>query len=106
MTELIKRENGTITLAQDVSIKIVEFERQLEAIKKQEEELKKTILSAMEENGIIKLEDEINGLSITYVAGYDKESFDSKKLRAENPEVYDNYIKFTPVKSSIRIKVK
>lgn len=106
MNELIKIENGLAVLDAEISKKIVEFERQLKAIKEQEEELKKAILEEMEKNGILKFEDETNGLSITYVAPYDKEAFDSKKFRADNPDMYDEYIKFTPVKSSIRIKVK
>lgn len=106
MTAIIKREDNILTLDEGVSKKIVEFEKQLKAIKEQEEELKKMILEEMEKNGIIKFEDETNGLSITYVAETSRETFDQKRFRADNPEMYDEYIKFTPVKSSIRIRVK
>ena len=106
MSKLIRMENGLAILDAGVSNTIVEFERQLKAIKEQEEELKKAILTEMENNGIVKFEDETNGLSITYVAETSRETFDSKKFRADNPDMYDEYIRFTPVKSSIRIKVK
>lgn len=104
--ELIKRENGISILDAETSEKIALFERQLKVIKEQEELLKKAILEEMESKGIIKLEDEINGISITYVAETTRESFDSKKFKKENPDVYDEYVKLSPVKSSIRIKVK
>lgn len=104
--ELIKRENGLSILDAGVSDKIANFERQLKAIKKQEDALKQAILEEMESKGIIKLEDEITGLSITYVAETTRESFDSKAFRKDNPDVYDEYVRMSPVKSSIRIKVK
>ena len=95
-----------MALNKEVGDKIVEFERQLKAIKEQEEKLKKSILDAMEEYGILKFEDETNGLAITYVAETMRETFDSKKFKADNPEMYDEYIRMSPVKPSIRIKIK
>lgn len=104
--ELIKRENGITILDAGVSEKIAEFERKLKAIKEQEEELKKAILSEMQSKGIIKLDDEVNGLSITYVSETMRETFDTKAFRSALPNVYDAYVKLSPVKASIRIKVK
>jgi hypothetical protein len=106
MTEIIRMENGISVLDARASGKIAEFERQLKAIKEQEEKLKKAILEEMESKGIIKVEDEISGISITYVAESYRETFDSKKFRADNPDMYDDYIRMSPVKPSIRIKVK
>lgn len=109
MAYLFKRDfgsNSTLILDPDVANQIAEFERQIKAIKEQEETLKEAIKTEMEAKGIIKVEDEINGLSITYVAETSRETFDSKKFRADNPDVYDEYVRMTPVKSSIRIKVK
>ena len=104
--ELIKRENGISILDAEVSNKIATFEKQLKALKEQEDELKQAILNEMESKGIIKLEDETTGLSITYVAETTRESFDSKAFRKDNPDMYDEYVRMSPVKSSIRIKVK
>ena len=58
----------------------------------------------MEENGILKLE--TNAVAITYVAPTTRETLDTKELRKDFPEVYDAYAKISPVKASIRIKVK
>ena len=101
--ELIKRENGISILDAEVSEKIANFERQLKTLKQQEDELKQAILEEMECKGIIKLEDEITGLSITYVAETTRETFDNKTFRKEYPDVYDEYVKMSPVKSKFLI---
>ena len=106
MNEIIRMENGISVLDAETSGKIAEFERQLKAIKQQEDELKQAILEEMESKGIIKVEDEVAGISITYVAESYRETFDSKLFKQEHPEVYDEFIRMSPVKASIRIKVK
>ncbi len=105
MKELIKIENGNSLLDVEVSNKIAEFERQIKIIKEAEDALKEVIKAEMEAKGILKVTDETNGMSITYIAPTDRETFDSKKFKADNPDMYDEYVKFTPVKSSIRIKL-
>lgn len=105
MKEIIKIENGNSLLDTDVSNKIAEFERQIKLIKEAEDALKEAIKEEMEAKGILKVEDVTNGMTITYIAPYDRESFDNKKFKADNPDMYDEYVKFTPVKSSIRIKI-
>ena len=102
---LIAVENGLSVLDAEVSKKIADFERQIKALEEQEKALREAVKKEMEEKGIIKLEDAVNGLSITYVAPYYKEAFDSKKFRADNPDLYDEYVKMTSVKSSIKVKV-
>ena len=105
MTELIKIENGTSLLDMEVSQKIVEFERQIKLIKEAEDALKEMIKAEMEARGILKVTDEANGMTISYVASTSRETFDSKKFKADNPDLFDEYVRFTPVKSSIRIKI-
>lgn len=104
MMNLIKIENETALLNADVSKKIADFEKQLKAIKEQEDILKQEILGEMEAKGIIKIE--TDDLMISYVASSDRETFDSKTFKEEHQDLYDDYVKMTPVKSSIRIKVK
>lgn len=58
----------------------------------------------MESKGIIKLD--TDELTISYVAPTDRETLDTKALREELPDIYDTYVKISPVKSSIRIKLK
>lgn len=102
--ELIKVENNVALLNPETSLKLAEFERQVKLIKEQEEELKEAILNEMESKGIIKVD--TNDLQISYIAPFDRESFDSKQFRSDHQDLYDEYIRMSPVKASIRIKVK
>lgn len=103
MKEMIKIENGTSLLNVEVSKMIAEFERQMKFIKDQEDALKEAIKAEMEAKGILKVESD--GMVISYVAPTTREQFDSKKFKVDNPDMYDEYVKLTPVKSSIRIKI-
>nr|DAL31293.1 MAG TPA_asm: hypothetical protein [Caudoviricetes sp.] len=100
---LIETQEGQ-GLRQDIAIKIFEFEKKAKEIKQKEDELKKIILEEMEAKNITKLEDE--NMSISYVAPTTRETFDSKTFKNDFGELYDNYVKITSVKSSIRIKLK
>ena len=59
---------------------------------------------AMEQYGLVKIE--TPSFLINYIAQTDRETFDSKKFKADNPDLYDEYIRITPVKASVRIKLK
>ncbi len=102
--ELITLENGTALLNSDVSQQIAEFEKAIKEMKAKEDKLKQAILEEMESKSIIKIDSD--DLTISYVAPTDRETFDSKSFKAEHQDLYDEFVKMTPVKSSIRIKVK
>lgn len=102
--ELIKLENDVALLDADVQQTIINMELAIKDLKEREEELKRTILNEMEEKHIIKVESD--NLLINYIASTDRETFNTKVFREEQPDLYDEYVKLTPVKSSIRIKVK
>lgn len=102
--DLITLNNDVAILDVETAGKIAEFEKMAKDIKAKEDELKKAILEEMESKGIIKLDTDV--LSITYVAPTERESLDGKTLREELPDIYDAYVKISPVKSSIRIKLK
>lgn len=102
--ELIKVENGLSILDPETSQNIAEFERQIKDIQEKEKALKEAILQEMQDKKIIKID--TPELSITYVDETYKESFDSKLFREQHPDLYDNYVKMSPVKASLRLKVK
>ena len=105
MNNLIKIDNnGAAVLDGNVTKQIADFETQIKAIKKQEDELKQSILEAMKENNVIKIDND--HLTINYVAGHDQERFDTKAFKEENKIIYDEYVKIIHVKDSVRIKVK
>ena len=102
--ELIKFENEIAVLDPIVSEGIADFERKIKELKEAEDKLKEEILKEMEENQIVKLD--TPELLINYIASTDREAFDSKTFKADHQDLYDEYVKMTPVKPSIRIKVK
>ena len=77
--------------------------KQQELVSKNEE-LKEQIKKAMEEQDIKKFENDY--ISITYVAPTTRNTVDSAKLKSQFEDVYNQCIKTSNVKSSIRIKVK
>ena len=102
--ELVRRSDGTFALDAATLLKIAAFERMAKEVKEGYDKLKAAILAEMERQEIIKIEtDEV---LISYIAPTDRESFDAKQLRKDDPDLYDRYVKMTPVKSSVRIKVK
>ena len=102
--ELIKVENGNVALVDDAVKTIVEIENQMKELKQKQDDYKAILLEKMEENNVLKIDSE--ELTITYIAPSDRETFDSKTFREDHQDLYDEYVKFSPVKSSIRIKVK
>lgn len=104
MADMIAMKDGTLILTKEFADKLVEFERQAAILKKQEDELKQALLEEMERRQILKIEND--DLAITYVAASNRESFDSKRFRADFPTVYDDYVRISKVSPSVRIKLK
>ncbi len=104
MDNLITLDNGLALLEPTISMAIATYERKLKELKTAEDDLKKMILAEMESKSIIKID--TPELTISYIAPTDRESFDSKTFKKDHADLYDDYVKMTPVKSSIRIKVK
>ena len=102
--EIIVRNEDKYMLTSDVSKKIAEIEIKMKELKAKEEELKQMILKEMEEKNILKLENE--NISITYKAPTERETFRTAKFKKDLPDLYDTYVEFTPVKSSLLIKIK
>ena len=104
MNELIRIRDGAVLLDPNTSREIAEFERRMKEIKEAEDKLKQDILAEMEEKNILKID--TSDVTISYIGSTDRESFDSKSFKADHPDLYDEYIKMSPVKASVRIKVK
>ena len=102
MNDIIIQENNM--LSEEVEKKIISIEKRIKKLKEQQDAMKAALLSTMEAKNLIRIE--TDKMVISYVAPSDRESFDGKKFREDNPDLYDEYVKISPVKSSIRIKVK
>ena len=104
MDKLIRIEQNTALLNPEIASKLAEFERLAKDIKAKQDELKQRILEEMEANGILKIE--TDELTISYIAPTSRETFDSKLFREHNPDIYDEYVRISPVSASVRMKVK
>jgi hypothetical protein len=102
--ELIKIENGLTTLDPTASAELKLIADIIKKLKRRDEEIKKAILEEMENKNILKID--TDKVSISYIASSDRETFDTKNFREKHSDLYDEFVKFTPVKSSIRVKVK
>lgn len=104
MNELIRIRDGAVLLDPNTSREIAEFERRMKEIKEAEDKLKQEILAEMEEKNILKID--TSDVTISYIASTDRETFDSKAFRTDHADLYDEYVKLSPVRASVRIKVK
>lgn len=104
MCELVTVVNGVALLDEETAKKIALFETMAKDIKAREDALKEAILAEMKAKGVIKID--TGDLLINFIAGGMRETLDGKALKAERPDVYDEYVKLTPTKDSIRMKVR
>jgi hypothetical protein len=77
---------------------------QIESLEKVADSIRAKIKEEMERRGILDLQ--IGKVKMTYVAGTIRQTFDSKKFREDDPDLYAVYLKDTVVKPSVRITIK
>lgn len=97
-----KEDNYQLLNIVTSELKMIEEEKK-ELIRK-EKTIREKLLKEMEEKNILKLENE--NISITYKAPTERETFRTKDFKKDLPDLYDTYVEFTPVKSSLVIKIK
>lgn len=102
--ELIVVKNGSAELTKQAITTIVEMERELKKLKEKNEALKKQLLDAMLQNNVCKFE--TPEFTVQFIAPTFRETFDSKAFRKDNPDLYDEYANISPVKASVRVKLK
>ena len=100
MNEIILTENG---LTEEDKNLLVNFFRAQKEIKKQEELLKANLLNQMKEHDIKQIKIEEENIVIDYILPSSRESIDSRRLREEKPDIYDEYCKISPVKDYVKI---
>ena len=116
--ELLRCERGcelykkkTLKLTSQEEFKLLDIKTSLEAISKrkaqleqQEQELKEFLLEKMRESGIYQIDNEL--FKITYVAPFERTIIDSRRLKNENPELFEKYTRTTQTEASVRITLK
>ena len=93
MNELIRIENDTAILKEEMIANILDIESKIKELTDVYDTYKKMIQEEMEKRNVIKIVDEITGLSISYVAAQENlEKFNKTRLRDNYPDIYDECI--------------
>ena len=108
MNNLITLREDKPILKEDMVLKVIEIEDKIKQLKNIQDEYKKQIMGAMEEKGVIKILDDVSGLSITYIEAKENlEKFNQAKFREDHPDLFDEYVTLDGKKSAyITIKIK
>ena len=101
MNEMVVIKNNEIIVDATVIEKIKDFKKAKAQMDLVEKELKKSLKEAMEKVGLKKFI--VNGLCATIKDGTTRTTVDSKRLKEEAPDIYEEYSKTTPVASSITL---
>lgn len=99
MNEMVVIKNNEIIVDATVIEKIKDFKKAKAQMDLVEKELNKSLKEAMEKVGLKKFI--VNGLCATIKDGTTRTTVDSKRLKEEAPDIYEEYSKTTPVASSI-----
>ena len=104
---LIEYTNNELELGkieQQISATIIDLQNKQNELQNKNNEIKEQIKNSMEQNNIKKYENDF--IAITYVAPTTKVVVDSKKLKENYIDIYNECSKTSNVKSSIRISIK
>lgn len=104
MNNLIVKKEENYQLTDTIISELRLIDEEEKELKEKKEKIREILLKEMEDKNILKLENE--NISITYKAPTERETFRTKDFKKDLPDLYDTYVEFTPVKSSLLIKIK
>ena len=104
MNDLIVKREDNYQLTDVIISELRLIDEEEKELKEKKEKIREILLKEMEDKNILKLENE--NISITYKAPTERETFRTAKFKKDLPDLYDTYVEFTPVKSSLLIKIK
>lgn len=102
--ELVKVENNEIVISQDFINDYKEFQKIKLAMELKEKELKEELKEAFELTGRTDKPILLDGFSATYRKGSVRTTIDTKRLKAEQPEIAKQYEKTSEASASVVIK--
>lgn len=100
----VDQETGELYVPQNVIDHLTQIERTKKEFKSYEESVRAELKSAMEKYGITKIDTDT--ILVNYVDEGERVSVDSKLLKEAFPETYKAVTKVSPVKASVRMKLK
>lgn len=81
-----------------------EYADKIKELTEKQDKLKAAIMAEMEARGIVKID--TPEVLINYIAPTERETLDTKALKAECPDIWDAYAKISPVKATLKVKLK
>lgn len=103
MNELVVYENGKLIIDLDYAEEYAKVLKLQKALELKTKEVNQRVKEIMEENGIDTLS--TNGLVYSYRKATTRTTLDSKKLKEDMPDIYEEYSKTSSVASSVSVKV-
>lgn len=105
MQELVIKENGTLEVSDKIAQKlkqIKDFQVMKVEMENEEKLIKQQLLNAMKATGVTKVSLEGVG-TFSYVRPTTRTTFDSKRFKVDQPELYSQYTRISPVNDSVKV---
>lgn len=106
MNEMTKFENGEIVVAEEVIKELKKFQKAKLKMDLMQEQLKEEIKNAMEKYEKDKWISPDGTIVVNYIPETTSKRLDQKKLKEEQQEIYNQYLKDTTTKSYVKLVVK
>ena len=103
--QLTPEQQQVVALLEELERRITTLDTQVKEYKKQQEEQKAAVLRFMGEHNLTRWEVSPT-LSFTRVAATTRQTFDSKRFQQDDPKTYEEYLKTSEVKESLKINIK
>ena len=81
-----------------------DLQTKLTSLREKDTEVRAAIKEAMIKNNVKKFDSDT--LTITLISASERTGVDVARLKEEEPDTYERFLKVTPVAASVRIKVK
>lgn len=101
---VIKVDENSVSAVYQALVSIDNLKEQIKAQQEIVDKFNEALIETMEKSGVKKFEND--DLSITYVAPFERETIDSKKLKVDLPDVAKKYTKVSTIKASVKITLK
>lgn len=101
---VVDKETGEITIPEQIVEAIRANEIAIREAKAVNDEFKARLLEAMEEYGVEKIQSDY--FTVSYVGEHETIRLDPKEVRMKYPRVHAECSHVTPVKASVRVRLK
>lgn len=106
MDKMIKYENDNIVIAEEVVKELKKFQKAKLKMDLMQEELKEQLKNAMEKYGKDKWISPDGTIVVNYIPETISKRLDQKRLKEEQENIYNQYLKNTTTKSYVKLVVK